>query len=412
MPMTQRTVEIVVWSWFVSLDDGITETANRPTAGCSVMVTRVALNLAEAKIVTRAGLSLQHLGIQHIDTWSRDPAGDISSYYQVSGPLSTPSTPSDEAQRTPRVRGSTRAEPGQKDRPWRIGRGQELIESGDGTRHWNSDGCPNPKAVGSKPVEVDFRKGANSFFKPADGTTLKYDNDLGAIFSISKETDAPTIGSKQYIFFGQVDVTVRAARGVGIVTSFVLQSDDLDEIDWEWLGADNAQVQTNFFSKGCTETYDRGGFSPVADPVNVFHTYTIKWTPTQLDWIIDGTVVRTLMNTGAAGCAGYPQTPMQIKLGTWVAGRKDAPQGTIEWAGGITNFADIPFDGYYQSLRIVDYMGGQGATEATEYQYTDRSGTWQSIKVVNDGSESKPSTTSKAVSSSTTVKSTSSPASM
>lgn len=266
------------------------------------------------------------------------------------------------------------------------------------------DGCPNPKAVGSKVVDIDFRKGANSFFKPADGTTLKYDDNLGAIFSIANENNAPTIGSKKYIFFGQVDVTVRAARGVGVVTSFVLQSDDLDEIDWEWLGGDATQVQTNFFSKGCTDTYDRGGFSPVADPVNQFHTYTIKWTPEQLDWIIDGAVVRTLKNTGIEGCAGYPQSPMQIKLGTWVAGRKDAPQGTIDWAGGITDFTDAPFDGYYQSLRIQDYMGGKGAKEATEYHYTDRSGTWQSIKVVNNGQEADDDVTSTSSKATSTTK--------
>lgn len=195
---------------------------------------------------------------------------------------------------------------------------------------------------------------------------------------------------------------MRAARGVGVVTSFVLQSDDLDEIDWEWLGGDATQVQTNFFSKGCTDTYDRGGFSGVGDPINNFHTYTIKWTPEQLDWIIDGAVVRTLKNTGAGGCSGYPQSPMQIKLGTWVAGRKGAPKGTIEWAGGLTDFSDIPFDGYYQSLRIQDYMGAQGATEATAYHYTDRSGTWQSIKVVNGDDESKPSSTSSAVKSTST----------
>ncbi|KAK4159103.1 glycoside hydrolase [Cladorrhinum sp. PSN259] len=259
--------------------------------------------------------------------------------------------------------------------------------------------CPSRKAVGSKPVEIDFRKGKNDFFKEADGTKIEYKPDVGAVFSIANEKQAPTIGSNKFIFFGQVDVTVRAARGVGVVTSFVLQSDDLDEIDWEWLGGDATQVQTNFFSKGCTDTYDRGGYSPVADPVNKFHTYTIKWTPEQLDWIIDGAVVRTLKNTGIEGCAGYPQSPMQIKLGTWVAGRKDAPKGTIEWAGGITNFADAPFEGYYQSIRIVDYMGGK--TEATEYKYGDKSGTWQSIKVINGGSDSSDSTSSSITKSAT-----------
>jgi hypothetical protein len=267
------------------------------------------------------------------------------------------------------------------------------------------DDCPARKAIGSKIVDIDFRKGANKFFKTADGTSLKYDNELGAVFSISKDTDAPTIGSNEWMFFGQVDVTVRAARGAGIVTSFVLQSDDLDEIDWEWIGSDNAQVQHNYFSKGCTETYDRGGFSPVADPINQFHTYTIKWTPEQLDWIIDGAVVRTLKNTGIEGCAGYPQSPMQIKLGTWVAGREGAPQGTIEWAGGLADFSDIPFDGYYQTLRIQDYMGG--AKEATEYQYGDKSGTWQSIKVINDGKEADKDSTTKKTTSTTSKKTTS-----
>lgn len=247
------------------------------------------------------------------------------------------------------------------------------------------DGCPNDKAVGASVVDIDFRKGANSFFTPAVGTALKYDPNLGAVLTITKDTDAPTIGSGKYIFFGQVDVTVRASQGVGVVTSFVLQSDDLDEIDWEWLGGDVTQVQTNYFSKGCTATYDRGSFSPVSDPINNFHTYTIKWTQTQIDWLIDGAVVRTLKNTGAGGCGGYPQTPMQIKLGTWVGGRKDAPKGTIEWAGGLTDFSKAPFNGYYQHIRIQDFMGGQGATQASEYVYGDRSGTWQSIKVINNG---------------------------
>ena len=185
--------------------------------------------------------------------------------------------------------------------------------------------------------------------------------------------------------------------GKGIVTSFVLQSDDLDEIDWEWIGSDDAQVQTNFYSKGCTETYDRGGFSAVANPQSEFHTYTIKWTPTQLDWIIDGTAVRTLMNTGSTGCSGFPQSPMQIKLGTWVGGRKDAGEGTIEWAGGLTDFDEGPFLGYYKSIKIQDYMGGDGVTgpsDAAEYQYGDKSGTWQSIKVLSTSSDDTTTTKS------------------
>jgi hypothetical protein len=57
-------------------------------------------------------------------------------------------------------------------------------------------------------------------------------DDHGAVFTITKDDQAPLIKSKKYIFFGKVDVTVKAAPGVGIVTSIVLESDDRDEIDW------------------------------------------------------------------------------------------------------------------------------------------------------------------------------------
>lgn len=205
-------------------------------------------------------------------------------------------------------------------------------------------------------------------------------------------------------------MTVRASQGTGVVTSFVLQSDDLDEIDWEWLGGDEFNVQTNYFSKGDTTTYDRGGMSPVGSPQDTFHTYTIDWTPEALNWIIDGTVVRTLTYADAKGGSTYPQTPMQIKLGTWVAGKKDAPEGTVEWAGGYTNFADAPFLGYYKSVVITDYSNGVDG--AKSYSYGDRSGTYESIKISTDGGDvsggkSSSSSAVKATSTSATAKATS-----
>jgi beta-glucanase (GH16 family) len=45
--------------------------------------------------------------------------------------------------------------------------------------------------------------------------------------------------------FGKVEVAMKAAPGAGIVSSVVLQSDTLDEIDWEWLGADPDEVQVS-----------------------------------------------------------------------------------------------------------------------------------------------------------------------
>lgn len=49
--------------------------------------------------------------------------------------------------------------------------------------------------------------------------------------------------------FGKVSVTTKASAGTGIVSSFILESDDLDEIDWEWLGSTDTSVESNFFGK-------------------------------------------------------------------------------------------------------------------------------------------------------------------
>lgn len=97
------------------------------------------------------------------------------------------------------------------------------------TNHTNLTACPNDPAFGKNDGDCDFTKGACGNFESLPGTTLKY-NGNGAVFSISTELEAPTIRTGKYIFFGRIDVVVQAAAGAGIVTSAVLQSDDLDEV--------------------------------------------------------------------------------------------------------------------------------------------------------------------------------------
>lgn len=145
--------------------------------------------------------------------------------------------------------------------------------------------------------------------------------------TVAKKLDGPVLQSDFYIMFGRVEYTIKAAPGAGIVSSAVLQSDCLDEIDWEWLGGDNAQVQTNYFGKGDTTTYDRGAFHP--DPGNheTFKTYTIDWDSNRILWQIDGNTVRTLEEKNAKG--QYPQTPCFIKVGPWAAGDPSNSPGTI-----------------------------------------------------------------------------------
>jgi hypothetical protein len=90
--------------------------------------------------------------------------------------------------------------------------------------------CPSDPALG-KTVTVDFTQGANSLFKEESGTTMTYSTEYGAEFIMTSDGLAKTIESTKYIFFGKVEFTARAANGTGVVSSFVIESDDLDEID-------------------------------------------------------------------------------------------------------------------------------------------------------------------------------------
>ncbi|KAF2478160.1 uncharacterized protein BDR25DRAFT_338805 [Lindgomyces ingoldianus] len=229
--------------------------------------------------------------------------------------------------------------------------------------------CPPDSALG-RTVNIDFSSASDSFTPQGNPT---YDSN-GVSFTISKSGDSPQLTSKWYIMFGKVEVMLKAAPGKGIVSSFVLISDDLDEIDWEWLGADSAQVQTNYFGKGQTTTYNRGAFHPDAGSQSGFKKYTIEWTANQIIWQIDGVTVRTLQPANSDN--QYPQTPMMVKFGAWSGGDSANAPGTIQWAQGPTDYSKGPFTMQVKSLMVSDYSTG------TQYVYGDQTGTWQSIKSV------------------------------
>jgi beta-glucanase (GH16 family) len=253
--------------------------------------------------------------------------------------------------------------------------------------------CPNDIGLDSASFACDFTQGKSALasWSTAAGTSLTYDGSKGAQFVINGKNQAPTISSDFYIFFGRVDVKMQAAPGVGIVSSMVLQSEDLDEIDWEWLGGDGTQAQTNYFGKGNTTSYDRGTYQSVSSPQTIMHTYSFDWTKDKIDWLIDGVIVRTLMYADAVGGENFPQTPMRLKLGNWIAGDPATnAKGTIEWAGGETDFSQAPFTMYVKSVSVTNY------NPASAYQWSDKTGSYESIKLVGGSSGSSGSAASSA----------------
>ncbi|EEP76195.1 conserved hypothetical protein [Uncinocarpus reesii 1704] len=231
---------------------------------------------------------------------------------------------------------------------------------------------PNPALAGT--ASFDMKSASDRFIIVGNSPTY---GDDGASFTINKQGEAPTLQSKFYIMFGHLDVEIKAAPGQGIVSSVFMVSDSRDEIDWEWVGGNNGQVQTNFFGKGQTATYDRSVWHPNPGNQDAFHKYSIDWTSERIEFSIDGNLIRTVTPNDANAKGQYPQTPMRIRFGSWAGGDPNNSQGTIDWAGGLTDFSKAPFTMQLKNVVVTDYSTGK------EYRYKDQSGTWQSIEAVD-----------------------------
>lgn len=156
---------------------------------------------------------------------------------------------------------------------------------------------------------------------------------------------------------------------------------------------------TNYFGKGDTSTYDRESWEGVATPQDVFHTYTIKWTKDHIIWSINGNDVRTVTYEEAQGGSRFPQTPMNIRLGIWAGGAPTNAEGTIEWAGGRTDYSKGPYSMYIKSVKI------KNDNPAESYTWSDKSGSSDSIKFTGSDAVKTTRSTDSATESSTTSES-------
>lgn len=235
--------------------------------------------------------------------------------------------------------------------------------------------CPPDPALGTQHT-WDFSQTLDPNIWDMKTGPIAYSSQ-GADFTLTAPHQSTLLVSKFYIFFGVVESWVKSAKGKGMVSSVILQSDDLDEIDWEWVGANTSQVQTNFYGKGNTTTWNRGANFYVPNADTEWHNYTTYWDQNYMQWWIDGVMVRQLDYGDPLALWGknYPQTPSQVKISIWPAGQPGTADGTVDWAGGMVDYSQAPFTMSVKSVRVQDFHSGKS------YSYSDNSGSWQSINV-------------------------------
>lgn len=198
--------------------------------------------------------------------------------------------------------------------------------------------CPDDAALGTTyntTFDASTTELNPNLWNVTAGTESIQFTDTGAELVISESGDSVTAESTFYIFWGQVEIIMQAAAGTGIISTFNMLSDDLDEIDLEIMGGNTSYVESNWYGWGNTSQHN-ALYHPCDGPQQKMHNYTINWDKTQLQWIIDGTVARTVPYAAAGQ---YPQTPSILKFGIWAGGDASEPEGTITWAGGKTDWS-------------------------------------------------------------------------
>lgn len=152
--------------------------------------------------------------------------------------------------------------------------------------------------------------------------------------------------------YGMYDVSLKAIKNDGVVTSFFTYTGPSDgtvwdEIDIEILGKDTTKVQFNYYTNGVGNheyVHDLG-----FDASQGFHQYGFLWQPGRITWYVDGKAVHTATNN-------IPTTPGRIMMNAWPG------TGVDEWLKPYNGRTPLVAQYDWINYKTVDNGGENGST--------------------------------------------------
>ncbi|KAI9371653.1 concanavalin A-like lectin/glucanase domain-containing protein [Aspergillus egyptiacus] len=285
------------------------------------------------------------------------------------------------------------------------GTGAYCLGGCDPLMSYSLDSCAPMPVCQSKTYKWDNLDNAahnNEYLGNASAADWVYSGDPiledgNLLLTMPKNSVGSLFANNHYVWYGKIGARIKSSRGAGVVTAFILLSDTKDEIDYEWVGADLTQVETNWYFQGILN-YTNGADIKVdgGDTFEEWHHYEIDWSPEKLEWLVDGEVVRTLTKESTwnetANRYEYPQTPSRMQMSLWPAGQASNAQGTIEWAGGEIDWdhQDIKEKGYYYatfgevSVECYDPPSDTKIIGDVSYDFKDDAGVESSIEITDN----------------------------
>lgn len=177
-------------------------------------------------------------------------------------------------------------------------------------------------------------------------------HDDALLLQMPNGSTGTVVSSTKYFWYGKVGATMKSSRDRGVITAFITFSDVQDEIDYEFIGYNLTNPQSNYYAKGILN-YTNVRNSSTSDTFSNWHYYEIDWQEDKIVWSIDGDKVRTLNRADTYNDTtdryDFPQTPSRLQFSLWPGGSNLNGLGTIEWAGGAIDWdsQDIQDYGYY-----------------------------------------------------------------
>jgi beta-glucanase (GH16 family) len=227
----------------------------------------------------------------------------------------------------------------------------------------------------------------------SQGTPTKYNDAL--LLTMAEGTVGTLLASTFYVWYGKICAKMTTSQGKGVVTAFIMMSDVKDEIDFEFVGTDINNAQSNWYSQGVTDYTNSKNLTVQPDTVGKVHEYCIDWTPDELKWIVDGNTARSVKKSDTfnktADRFEYPQTPSRIMLSLWPAGLPSNAKGTIDWAGGEIDWnSKYMRNGYYYAMvqevtvECYDPPANTKKNGKKSYKYTDEAVTQEAVELSDD----------------------------
>jgi len=168
-------------------------------------------------------------------------------------------------------------------------------------------------------------------------------------FSLVQLVGGVRISTTNFFQYGQFDIIMKTPKGLNVITSFYIESEDGYIINFNIINKDNntlSVIDTNIYNLNLNDVNVNSIEYP--QPVIVtetFNKYSLIWTPSYYEWRINDVILR---RSNKNEINYFPDFQSKIRLSLW-----EAPSSI--WAGPGIQWQNAPFILIVSKIDIICY---------------------------------------------------------